>query len=307
MGKKGLSNGAKRVVSTATEDALLEVRTELTADPEDARLTVDGAIVDDTGKINTSAYEDLHTWYAGEPPPNVHPRPEYPGVHHGEDVPKGLRIWDDLRAGCTDKDGAGWIVARSRKNEKKKEKWFNIRTTGSWRLAFRLARLQQDIWERRGGPGYNQRVPSTAGTPQGSPRLTVTDAVTAGAGDDGDDDQGDDELEILPAGEVSTPQKAGRAATPSADDSLAAPASSRKRPKAKASPGATAPKQQRQQQRQQQQQLQQVQEQEQPAQKKSILGADAVSGSLRLQQILAARRAQEEAAATGPASSSTSR
>merc|ERR1719270_3161101 len=102
------------------------------------------------------SYEDLQTYYAGEPPPNLHPHPSFPGMHRGEAVPKGMRIWDDLRAGCTEKNGAGWIASRSRKGEPKREKWFNIRTTGSWRLSFLLARLQLEIWDRRGGPGYNE-------------------------------------------------------------------------------------------------------------------------------------------------------
>merc|ERR1740121_1224052 len=103
------------------------------------RLTLDGAVVDAKGKIDVGAYADLQSWYAGEPPPTRHPRPTCPGVRLGEEVARSAR-----------------------KGEPKREKWFNIRTTGSWRLAFFLARLQRDIWERRGGPGFNQNAASIA-------------------------------------------------------------------------------------------------------------------------------------------------
>merc|ERR1719215_2519861 len=73
-----------------------------------------------------------------------------PGVRRGERIPKGLRVWDDIRAGNTDKDGAGWVAVRSASQlEKKKEKWFNIRSCGSWRMAFLLARLQRLSWDKR--------------------------------------------------------------------------------------------------------------------------------------------------------------
>lgn len=156
MGKvvRGTPNSAKRdVVPAAPEDILLETRSVLPADPDDPRLTVEGAQLCADGKINTAAYEDLQPWYGGEPAPDQHPYPERPGVRAGEQVAKGLRIWDDLRAGATQngtqRTGAGWICTRQQRNESKREKWFNIRTCGSWRLAFVLARLQQEVWEKQ--------------------------------------------------------------------------------------------------------------------------------------------------------------
>jgi len=116
------------------------------ADPADPRLTLDGAILNSDGKINVEAYRDLMPAFAGEPQPDMHPYPERPGVRTGEAVAKGLRIWDDLRAGNAFNNGAGWIASRSTKVDGKKEKWFNIQTCGSWRMAFLLARLQRDLW-----------------------------------------------------------------------------------------------------------------------------------------------------------------
>merc|ERR1719162_1882719 len=48
-------------------------------------------------------------------------------------------------------DGAGWIAARSPGggDDKKREKWFNIKTCGSWRMAFLMARLQRQHWDSR--------------------------------------------------------------------------------------------------------------------------------------------------------------
>lgn len=119
------------------------------ADPADLRLTVAGAVCDSQGKIDIEAYEDIMKCWEGEPAPQNHPNPHHPGVRPGEQVLKGMRIWDDVRAGCTGKDGAGWIAAKSSKHLGKKEKWFNIRTCGSWRLAFLLAKLQHQVWEQQ--------------------------------------------------------------------------------------------------------------------------------------------------------------
>lgn len=118
------------------------------ADPADPRLTVDGAVVCADGKIDIEAYEDIMACWAAEPPPDNHPDPLHPGVRPGEEIPKGLRMWDDVRAGCTGKDGAGWIAVKTSVRLGKKEKWFNIRTCRSWRLAFLFAKIQRSLWER---------------------------------------------------------------------------------------------------------------------------------------------------------------
>merc|ERR1740129_1974196 len=95
-------------------------RASIPPDPEDERLTVDGLVLDGSGKVEVCAYEDLKPCFAGEAPPDQHPYPDKPGVRHGEKIPRGLKIWDDVRAGATDKDGAGWIAVRVSKDEGKK-------------------------------------------------------------------------------------------------------------------------------------------------------------------------------------------
>jgi len=120
------------------------------ADPKDPRLKVAGAVCGADGKVDIEAYEDIMQCWAGEPPPEAHPDSNHPGVRAGEGIPQGLHIWDDVRAG---KGGssAGWVAAKDkpgpRGNVIKMNKRFNIRTCGSWRLAFLLARLQHHIWE----------------------------------------------------------------------------------------------------------------------------------------------------------------
>lgn len=148
-GTKAIQNSLKPVKATARqdEDELFKELAALPEDPKDARLTVSGAVVGKDGKVDVAAYEDLQSAYAGEPPPSSHPYPDHPGVKSGEEIPQGLRIWDDLRAGHATKDGAGWIAKSTKKGDGQKEKWFNIRTCGSWRLAFLLARLQRQLWE----------------------------------------------------------------------------------------------------------------------------------------------------------------
>lgn len=187
MGKKGVKaayTALQPVVATARqdEDHLFVQMSSLPEDPLDARLTLAGAVVGEDGKLDTSAYDDLQSAFAGEPPPNRHPVPGRPGVRTGDEVPKGLRIWDDLRAGgeTAKKDGAGWIASFSAKREdKKKEKWFNIRTTGSWRMAFLLARLQRQLWEA-GGRQQGAAAPSAR---TGTAAPTAAAAATAAAGD----------------------------------------------------------------------------------------------------------------------------
>lgn len=154
----------------------------LPADPEDPRLRPEGAVCKEDGKLNVDAYADLHAAYKGEPEPEKHPDPAHPGVRKGELIPKGLRIWDDVSAGNMTKDGAGWIAmysTRARGRPEKTEKWFNIRTCGSWRLAFLLARLQRDLWERRGAAAT--AAAATAGD-HAMPGAAGAGAVPAAAG-----------------------------------------------------------------------------------------------------------------------------
>lgn len=136
-------------------------------DPVDPRLTLEGAKLLPDGKVDIEAYEDLMPHFAGEPAPDQHPDPERPGLQYGEKLPKGVRMWDDIRANAVNKDGsartgAGWIACRSTKDDGKQEKWFNIRTCGSWRMAFLLARLQRAQWESRAN-WLKEDITSTGG------------------------------------------------------------------------------------------------------------------------------------------------
>jgi len=121
------------------------------ADPDDPRLTLEGAVFGADGKIDIASYDDVIPYFAGEVPPAQHPNPTHPGLRQGEQLSKGLRVWDDVRAGAAVNAGAGWIASRSPGggDDKKREKWFNIRTCGSWRMAFLLARLQRQHWDAR--------------------------------------------------------------------------------------------------------------------------------------------------------------
>jgi len=120
--------------------------TFIPSDPEDARFTPDGAIRTNDGKIDVEAYRDLMPAFAGEPAPDAHPYPDRPGVRAGEIVPRGMRTWDDQRAGNLSNNGAGWIVSRSSKVEGKKRKV--VQHSNLWELAdgFLLARLQRELW-----------------------------------------------------------------------------------------------------------------------------------------------------------------
>merc|ERR1719189_1544889 len=151
---KGAAKATATKVAQARDDAAAVAPapsiTTIPFDPLDPRLTLEGIVLDSEGKIDISSYEDLMRAFEHEPPPNFHPNPERPGVRAKEKVPKGLRWWDDIRQGHTEKDGAGWIAVRSAsEHEKKKERWFNIRMCGSWRMAFLLAKLQRAYWDER--------------------------------------------------------------------------------------------------------------------------------------------------------------
>jgi len=149
---KAITTTAMKVEPGAVAAALAPTSTTLPADPQDRRLTLEGIVLDGQGKIDITAYEDLFPAFKNEPPRNLHPYPDMPGVKANEQIPKGLRIWDDVRQGHTHKEGAGWVAVKNKsKVEKKKEKWVNIRICGSWRMAFLFANLQLTYWEGRTG------------------------------------------------------------------------------------------------------------------------------------------------------------
>lgn len=118
--------------------------------PNDSRLRPDGAVFDFHGRLKESAYQEFREHFSRELPVERHPNPLLPGMAENEVLPNGLKMWDDSNTSST-RDGCGWIAIGVDKKEgenRLEEKWFNVRTWGSWRLAFLLARLQRRVWER---------------------------------------------------------------------------------------------------------------------------------------------------------------
>jgi len=215
------------------------------------------------GKLDVGAYSDLMSHFEGEPAPDKHPFPDHPGLRRGERLPKGLRLWDDLRAGSS-KDGAGWIAVRQKTDyERKTEKWFNIRQCGSWRMAFLLARLQRMYWDDHAAwlaqPGNS--TPSAAAPDKASPSAADEGLEAAAAA-----------LPVKRPPMKSAGNKDGAAPKKAArTDSQTAPA--------KTTPSrapSDAP--------------------QQPQEKTPRITADVVAGSVRMMQILAARKAAQQGA-----------
>lgn len=141
----------------------------------DTVFTVDGAVCDDTGLLNTpfykghvDAFKDLEivrsTIQRGLAAPAGTPEVA-PGMRLGEERPSGLTTWDDTRNGrktIEDGDwGAGWKASHPNPAAQteaanglktKAAKWFNIRQWGSWRYSFLLAKLQREVWQSRCPP-----------------------------------------------------------------------------------------------------------------------------------------------------------
>ena len=104
-------------------------------------MTVEGAIVEDRGgKLDVKEYLSLRGHFADEAPREKHPVPSKPGVKEEEqEQMENLRWWSDTK-------GEGWIAKGPQMGALTKDKWFSVKTCGSWRLAFLLARLQRDVW-----------------------------------------------------------------------------------------------------------------------------------------------------------------
>jgi len=109
------------------------------AEPEEARLTVEGAKLEENGKLMASEYVHLKDHFADEAPREMHPVPVKPGVKKEEQEQlQGLRSWSDAK-------GQGWIASGQLTH------WFSVKKWGSWRLAFLLARLQVAVWSKDDG------------------------------------------------------------------------------------------------------------------------------------------------------------
>lgn len=136
---------APEPAAAAPAPALLSV---IPDDPDDERLTLAGAVCDSRSRLVLSGYNDLKSHFAGEPPPDEHPHPDYPGLRieelpGGEDEVslQGLKSWSDPR-------GAGWVASKRDGSGRAENRWFSASTWGSWRLAFLLAKLQREVWRK---------------------------------------------------------------------------------------------------------------------------------------------------------------
>mmetsp|Transcript_67695 Transcript_67695/g.117802 ORF Transcript_67695/g.117802 Transcript_67695/m.117802 type:complete len:295 (-) Transcript_67695:60-944(-) len=263
---KVVHKDAEEVVEQPTLDGIWP------ADPVDPRLTLAGLKMDGSGKIDLDAYNDLMDVFKREPAPDQHPDPSNPGVRAGEKIPKGLRNWDDVRAGAFEKDGAGWIASRSAtQHEPSKTKWFNIRLCGSWRMAFLLARLQRLHWDERSA-WVKSSITSPAGheSKQELPKSSVGKHVATGpssASNDPEEKAADEDAASSTDKAVDTP-KAKRARSAPAEGGTA----QKKRPRQGEPKDTQAPL---------------------PALKTKLIDPSAVATSVRLQQILARQQLQK--------------
>eukprot|EP00427_Karlodinium_veneficum_P028927 CAMPEP_0169206822 /NCGR_PEP_ID=MMETSP1016-20121227/13250_1 /TAXON_ID=342587 /ORGANISM="Karlodinium micrum, Strain CCMP2283" /LENGTH=1297 /DNA_ID=CAMNT_0009284049 /DNA_START=14 /DNA_END=3907 /DNA_ORIENTATION=+ len=136
------ANSGERSEITHDYDAML---VDFPPDPRDSRFTVEGAILGDNGKIKTSAYkdEDLMEIFANEPPLELHPDPNFPGLRQSELQDSSFHeIQRSLKS-------RGWIASRTRRCGKSETAWISAVRMGSWRLALLLARLQILVWQEK--------------------------------------------------------------------------------------------------------------------------------------------------------------
>eukprot|EP00930_Biecheleria_cincta_P033231 TRINITY_DN23008_c0_g1_i1.p1 TRINITY_DN23008_c0_g1~~TRINITY_DN23008_c0_g1_i1.p1 ORF type:complete len:1349 (+),score=232.89 TRINITY_DN23008_c0_g1_i1:38-4048(+) len=122
-----------------------------------ALLTVQGAVKDASGRLVAGEYHQMVAAFKRQEgtlatAADQHPDTSQPGVRAGEVVTDGLQMWDDTKrsrdgSGGALKQGAGWIAEFKRPGGEIESRKFNVRTWGSWRLAFLLARLQRALWD----------------------------------------------------------------------------------------------------------------------------------------------------------------
>ncbi|CAE7810512.1 unnamed protein product [Symbiodinium sp. CCMP2592] len=119
-------------------------------DPDEARLTPEGAVCDAQSRLKLSAYSDLKTLFPDEAAPARHPDPENPGIREEELAGAEAAISLEFLINWSDDKGAGWRTLRQAIQGKNKaeSRWFGARSWGSWRMAFLMARLQRDVWQR---------------------------------------------------------------------------------------------------------------------------------------------------------------
>lgn len=125
-------------------------RYEWPPDPQEERMTVAGAICDAQSRLQLSAYTDLRKWFQGEPSEMRHPDSSKPGLRQEELAGGTAAVSLDGLQNWSDDKGAGWRTMRKAVAGKNKteSRWFGANSWGSWRMAFLLARLQHQVWQR---------------------------------------------------------------------------------------------------------------------------------------------------------------
>eukprot|EP00930_Biecheleria_cincta_P034065 TRINITY_DN23578_c0_g1_i1.p1 TRINITY_DN23578_c0_g1~~TRINITY_DN23578_c0_g1_i1.p1 ORF type:complete len:786 (-),score=171.54 TRINITY_DN23578_c0_g1_i1:74-2431(-) len=147
---------------------------EWAEDPADERLTVAGAKYDAQSRLMLALYNDLKGCFAGEPKPEKHPSLSRPGLRRSELPGGSAEVCLDGLKSWRDAAGEGWIASR-KLGKKNESRWFSARTWGSWRLAFFLARLQQQLW-KQASSGESAPIASAADPPAAEasePKLKV--------------------------------------------------------------------------------------------------------------------------------------
>lgn len=183
---KGQSSNPEVDDKDSTEPLAVQDWFKLEDEPE---LSVDGAVCDENGRLVTAyykrfirAFKDREQAIAAASDPAAPQRLLPSGMRRGETVPYAVRIWDDTRRRGVrigfdwgNSWGAGWISEG--REESAKARWWNIKTWGSWRLSFILARLQRAVWEKRcGTTGKHESGRSS------QDGLTSAEAASGGAG-----------------------------------------------------------------------------------------------------------------------------
>merc|ERR1712151_315379 len=174
--------------------------------------------------------------------------------------------------------------------DKKKEKWFNIKVCGSWRMAFLLARLQRMYWDERAAwlrapialPGHDNNTGDLANAEGEVDNISAdaTGTPTLEAAKPSDTDQS------ACTGSPSASTESTRDVAKGKD-----PITPKKRPLL----GAKEERSQKSAKKKDKTEGQKV-EKATPLKEQQLkrIGADTLASSVRLQQILAARQQQQQ-------------
>jgi len=169
--KHSSSNRSFGMTSARQEASLAE----LNPDPQDAKLSLAGAVYDSaTGDLELDTYKSLKELFQRDGLVRL-PVAALPGTFLGEAPPAGVRHWEDAR-------GKGWVATHPSQKVVKvlRAKWFGVGTWKSWRLAFLLARLQRQAWEAQDADSARstgKRQAQDADAPRSAVKRQVQDAA----------------------------------------------------------------------------------------------------------------------------------